>query len=122
LTTSLAGRNWCGKSRISTGRCRPKSAPRPASTRANYGEAGALDLFGPRYGLPPAISGHQNYWLWGTHGFRGRNLIWLQWRLQSVERHWDSVEQVGEENRPIWLCRGLKQPLDAVWHDFKFWN
>jgi 4-amino-4-deoxy-L-arabinose transferase-like glycosyltransferase len=29
----------------------------------NYGEAGAIDFFGPRYGLPPAISPHNNYWL-----------------------------------------------------------
>ena len=32
----------------------------------NYGEAGAIDYFGPQYGLPPAISAHQNYWYLGT--------------------------------------------------------
>src|SRR6266571_4343604 len=31
----------------------------------NYGQAGAIDFFGPTYGLPPAISGHQNYFVWG---------------------------------------------------------
>src|SRR5207237_6414122 len=31
----------------------------------NYGEASAIDFFGPKYGLPPAISGHQNYFYWG---------------------------------------------------------
>jgi len=30
----------------------------------NYGEAGAIDFFGPKYHLPKAISGHNNYWLW----------------------------------------------------------
>jgi len=30
----------------------------------NYGQAGAIDFFGPKYGLPPAISGHQNYFVW----------------------------------------------------------
>ena len=41
----------------------------------NYGEAGAIDFFGPKYGLPPAISGHQNYFLWGPRGFTGESLI-----------------------------------------------
>ena len=31
----------------------------------NYGEAGAIDVLGPRYGLPKALSGHNSYWLWG---------------------------------------------------------
>jgi hypothetical protein len=37
----------------------------------NYGEAGAPDFFGKRYGLPKAASGHHNYWLWGTLGYSG---------------------------------------------------
>ncbi len=32
----------------------------------NYGEAGAVDFYGA--GVPPAISGHNSYWLWGPHG------------------------------------------------------
>ena len=41
----------------------------------NYGEAGAIDYFGRPYGLPTAISGHQNYFYWGPHGFTGSCLI-----------------------------------------------
>ena len=41
----------------------------------NFGEAGAVDLFGPKYGLPPAISGHQNYWLWGPRDYTGESMI-----------------------------------------------
>jgi hypothetical protein len=37
----------------------------------NYGEAAAIDFFGSRYGLPKAISIHQNYWLWGPGKLRG---------------------------------------------------
>ncbi len=40
-----------------------------------YGDAGALDFYGPRYGLPPAISSQNNYYLWGTHGYDGRYMI-----------------------------------------------
>jgi len=31
----------------------------------NYGEAGALDHYGPTNGLPPVYSGHNSYWSWG---------------------------------------------------------
>ena len=41
----------------------------------NYGEASAINLFGPKYGLPVAISGHQTYWLWGPHGYTGQEMI-----------------------------------------------
>ena len=46
--------------------------PRTAIFGQNYGQAGAIDLFGPKYGLPPAISGHQNYFLLGAAGRNGR--------------------------------------------------
>jgi hypothetical protein len=41
----------------------------------NYGEAGALNLFGPRDHLPPAISGHNNYYFWGPGTCDGSVLI-----------------------------------------------
>ena len=31
----------------------------------SWGEAAAIDFYGPRYGLPAAISNHNNYWYWG---------------------------------------------------------
>src|SRR5262249_41784574 len=41
----------------------------------NYGEAGAIDVLGRRRGLPRAMSGHNNYWLWGPGDFDGSVLI-----------------------------------------------
>jgi 4-amino-4-deoxy-L-arabinose transferase-like glycosyltransferase len=38
----------------------------------NYGEAGAVDSFGRRYGLPQSISGHDGYYVWGPGGCTGR--------------------------------------------------
>ena len=43
----------------------PEEQQRAAIFCQNYGEAGAIDFFGPKLGLPAAISGHQNYFLWG---------------------------------------------------------
>ncbi len=98
---------------------------------SNYGEAGALHLFGPAYGLPPAICAHQNHFFWGPPAVEPEDLIWLQWDRESIEEHCHSVEEVGrhshpwgmaEENRPIYLCRGLRAPLSVQWADLKHWN
>ena len=42
---------------------------------SNYGDAGAVDLFGPKYGLPKSISTAANYWIWGPRGYTGASLI-----------------------------------------------
>jgi hypothetical protein len=42
----------------------PEDREKAALFAGNYGEAAAIDFFGPRYGLPKAISGHQTYFLW----------------------------------------------------------
>ena len=99
---------------------------------SNYGEAGALNLFGPALGLPSPICAHQNHYFWGPPKPEPENLIWLQWSRQGVEDHCRSVEKVGEhfhpwgmaeENRPIYLCRGLRHTLAEYWTpDFKHWN
>ncbi len=98
---------------------------------SNYGEAGALHLYGPRYGLPHAICAHQTHYFWGPQGKSGEVVIFLQWGREHLERMFESVEQVGEhshpwgmaeENRPIYLCRGLKWPLPETWPRLKHWN
>ena len=99
---------------------------------SNYGEAGALNLFGPAYGLPSAICAHQNHYFWGPPKVEPENLIWLQWSRRGVEDHCRSVEKAGEhfhpwgmaeENRPIYMCRGLRHTIAEYWTpDFKHWN
>ena len=53
----------------------PEVRARTAIFAQTYGQAGAIDLFGPKYGLPPAISGHQSYFLWGPRGYTGESMI-----------------------------------------------
>ncbi len=98
---------------------------------SNYGEAGAINLFGPAYGLPQAICAHQTHYFWGPRGFDGDTLIWLQWKREWLEELCQSVEQAGEhfhpwgmaeENRPIYVCRGLNSPLQEIWPQLKHWN
>jgi Dolichyl-phosphate-mannose-protein mannosyltransferase len=110
----------------------PEERAKTGIFASNYGEAGALNLFGPALGLPSPICAHQNHYFWGPPKNEPENLIWLQWGRQGVEDHRKSVEKAGEhfhpwgmaeENRPIYLCRGLKRPIADYWEpDFKHWN
>ena len=61
LRINLAGRRWLRRWRGSTTVCRRTYAIRTAIFAQNYGQAGAIDLFGLQYGLPAAVSGHQSY-------------------------------------------------------------
>jgi hypothetical protein len=91
----------------------------------NYGEAGAVDYFGKRYGLPKAISGHNNYWLWGTRGYSGKVLIIIGGRredhLQAYEEvtlfavHSHPYAMPYESDLPIWICRRPKVTLEQIW-------
>lgn len=111
------------------------SLPREEQQKAaifcnNYGQAGAVDFFGPRYGLPPAISGHQNYFLWGPRDYTGEIVIVVG---QGYDDHKDFTSfQVAAtqntpyafsyENQPILLCRGLKWNLQKEWSRVKYWR
>jgi hypothetical protein len=109
----------------------PQERARTGIFASNYGEAGALNLFGPAYGLPPAICAHQNHYFWGPPASALDTLIWLQWGRESIQRHCLSVEQAGqhshpwgmeEENRPFYICRDLRAPLAEQWPNLKHWN
>jgi hypothetical protein len=97
----------------------------------NYGEAGAIDFFGPRYGLPKAISRHQTYYLWGPRQYTGEIMILLQSNRADAEQYCTTVESGPELNHPyamaeehyqILICRGLKMPLPQLWPRLKLWN
>ena len=96
-----------------------------------YGDAGAIDFFGPRYGLPKSISPHQNYYYWGPREYTGESLILLHYDLADAQRGCQSV-QIGptlnnpyamqEEHYTILVCRGSRIPLAEAWPRLKVWN
>ena len=105
--------------------------PRTAIFGQNYGQAGAIDLFGPKYGLPAAISGHQNYFLWGPRGYTGESVIVMAGDRRDLERKFDSVQRVAHVGHPyampyehieIFYCRGLKGRLADAWPQVKNWH
>ena len=97
----------------------------------NYGEAAAIDFFGPRYGLPKALSGHQSYFLWGPRGYSGEVMIVIGDNRKALEGLFEHVEQAEtirceycmpyENDLPVWLCRGLKMPMSELWPKVKKW-
>lgn len=97
----------------------------------SYGDAGAVDFFGPRYGLPRAISTHQNYWFWGPRQYTGSHLILLHWPRSAVAAHcasfsagpvMDDPLAMAEEHYTIWLCNGFHPPLPIWWPGARNWN
>jgi len=109
----------------------PEQRAKTAILAGNYGEAGAIDFFGPRYLLPKAISAHQNYYYWGPRDYTGESIILLGWELKDAQRWCRSVD-VGPRNAPyygmgweyydILVCHDFKMPLSQAWPKLKMWN
>ena len=109
----------------------PEEQQRTAIFGSNYGQAASIDFFGPQYGLPKAISGHQNYFLWGPRQYTGDIVILLGGTEREAREQFESVTVAATlanpyayryENRPILLCRGLKWNLQADWKRVKNWR
>jgi hypothetical protein len=98
----------------------------------DYGQAGAIDFLGRKYGLPPALSGHQSWWLWGPRGYTGNCLIVVDDNQQRLEGLFEHVEFVGrsrdnpyalERELTVYVCRQPKfGTLSAVWPKLKKWR
>jgi hypothetical protein len=114
----------------------------PAAERAktgiltgNYGEAGAIDLYGPAYGLPNAISGINSYWLLGYGDPPPQTLIVLGLSREALEKNFESCEAAGQianrygvmneettDHRDIYVCRKLRKPWPEFWKDFRYFG
>lgn len=110
----------------------PEEQAKTAIFASNYGEAGAIDFFGPNYGLPKAISGHQTYFYWGPRNYTGEIMIVLGssdpendrkfFRDVDVVADLSNAYSVPSERRAILLCRGLKENLQTLWPQLKNWD
>jgi Dolichyl-phosphate-mannose-protein mannosyltransferase len=106
----------------------PEDQKRAAIFGQNYGQAGAIDHFGPALGLPKAISGHVSYFLWGPRGYTGDVMIVMDDDRETLEKLFRSVEYGGRVEHPysmpyehfdVWVCRGMREPLAQVWPRLK---
>jgi hypothetical protein len=100
----------------------------------NYGEAGAIERYGPGLGLPHPFSGHNNYWWWGPPPSDTRVAIIVGWWSASYAgRFFGSVERAGtirnafgvdndEEGAPIWLASDPRRSLPAMWPEMRHYD
>lgn len=98
----------------------------------NYGVAGAINFLGKPYGLPPVISNHNNYWLWGPGDFSGECLIMLGGTLERKKQFFENVEPVGqidcgycmpyENHKTVFIARKLKVAMQDWWNEIKNYN
>ncbi|MBV8530362.1 MAG: glycosyltransferase family 39 protein [Candidatus Eremiobacteraeota bacterium] len=110
----------------------PDQRSQAAILASNYGEAAAIDFFGAEYGLPPVLSGHNQYWLWGPRGYSGNLLIDVHgecdrdarlFRVHRVVAHFSNPWGRPFENGfPISICRGITTPLAVLWPKLRIYN
>jgi hypothetical protein len=98
----------------------------------DYGQAGAIDFFDRSKGLPPTLSGHQTWFLWGPRGNSGNCMIVLDDSREVLEGLWEHVDYVGtsadnpyalEKQIDFFICKGKKfGSLAQLWPELKRWR
>jgi uncharacterized membrane protein len=98
----------------------------------DYGVAGAIDYFGPRHQLPNAISGFQNYYLWGPGERSGDVMIAIAFDRDDLLPWFEQVEPAAtvhcdycmpdRRDQVIHICRGPKLPLNEFFQLTKCWT
>jgi hypothetical protein len=112
----------------------------PNATRAQtpvfadtYGDAAAIDYYGGRYGLPPAISAQDQYYLWGTRGYSLSRMLavgaseyailkTLYANVRMLGTFSDPYRRVLEGPTPIYLCTGPRVPLARIWPALRWYG
>ncbi len=108
----------------------PNRRPRTSIVVDNYGEAAALDVYGAPYRLPPALSGQNQYGLWGLRGQHPRALVRVHDNLAALRPYCRRARVVGntysryargfENDKVIALCYGPHPPLEILWPSLRY--
>ncbi|HUH98657.1 MAG TPA: glycosyltransferase family 39 protein [Anaerolineales bacterium] len=101
----------------------------------NYGEAGAINVYGPAYNLPRAISGIDSFWLWGYGNPPPETVIVLGLTPSDAYSLFETCSIAGTTANPygiqneesqyhpdILLCRHLRQPWEQFWKNFHYFG
>ena len=97
---------------------------------SNYGEAGAVDRYGPALGLPAAYSGHMGFWYWGPPPGSMTSVLGVGFDPGYLPRFFAHVRLVArldnhlqvsndEQHAPVWLASGLREGWTLVWPRLK---
>jgi hypothetical protein len=101
----------------------------------SYNQAASVDFLGKKHGLPPAVSRHNNYWLWGP-GDKSWDVVIAVYvpkellddmfgevveagRTSGEYFARNSLDNKGRNDEPIYLCRYPKRPISEVWAEWK---
>ncbi len=104
----------------------------------SYNQAASVDFLGKKHGLPPAISRHNNYWLWGP-GDKSWDVVIAVYvpkemlddmfgevveaaRTSGEFMRSSSLANKGRNDEPIYICRNPKRPIPEVWAEWKIFD
>jgi len=101
----------------------------------DYGDAGAIDLYGSTYGLPRAISGVNSYWWRGYGDPPPQTLIVVGFPPRYAARVFERCEVAGsipnthgvgtgenEKHAEILVCHNLRQSWPEFWKIFQYYG
>jgi len=99
----------------------------------SYGEAGAVNLYGPRYGLPRAISGINSYWQHGYGNPPPETLIVIGETREAADRNFEACRLAGhmwnpydvwnfETNRDLFVCGPPRLSWPEFWKRFRYFG
>ncbi len=71
----------------------------------DYGQSGAIDFYGPRYGLPKSIGGHLTNWYWGPRQYTGQSLLVLGDDRETLEQKFEVVIPMAEIGHPYAMAQ-----------------
>jgi hypothetical protein len=106
----------------------PRERAQAVAVGQNYGEASAIEFFSS----VPVISGHNQYYLWGTRGYSGNVVIdvggdcgaslHLFGKSTLAATFTAPYVMPYEDHLPIMLCRGITKPLNHIWPQVKHYE
>ena len=107
----------------------PEDRARAVLLASNYGEAGAIDFFGPRYGLPRAVAFVGSYWFFGPGDLPGDVVVMLGFERDEVEDHCGLIEEAARLGHPyavaeerdlkVLVCREPARTLQDIWPELE---
>jgi hypothetical protein len=98
---------------------------------ASYGEAGALDRFGPEHDLPPAFSPHNAYADFRQPTDEAATVVAVRFSPERLAPYFEECDEVATvenghdvetevQGTPILVCRGLRDTWPATWERMRF--
>jgi 4-amino-4-deoxy-L-arabinose transferase-like glycosyltransferase len=98
----------------------------------NYGEAGALELYGKEFGLPRVYATHNSYHLWGPPSDSVKTYIAVFVKRGDLEKRFESVVEAAvhtcqdctrpQRSIPIYIARGPTFSIEREWPNFKIYD